>query len=92
MKIFETLGIDGEKIGECLGTVNSSKDAWKIIDRFKTEHKNDLKVEIYDRIIKLGPEKLAVDFGDYSRFILIESDGTKLDNSAVAEFWNPSEE
>lgn len=84
MKIFETREIGGEKIGSCLGTAKSATAAWKIIYAFKDKYQNDLKVETYDRILRLESGDLAIDFGDYSRFLLIESDGTKLDLDALA--------
>ena len=90
MKIFETIGIGGKKVGKCLGVAKTAKEAWKIIYAFKDKHKNELKVETYDRIMKYEPGKLAIDFGDYSRFLLIESDSTKLDLDALEEVWHPN--
>ena len=89
MKIFETKGIGGKKIGKSLGSPKTAKEAWKIIYGFKDKHKDDLKVEAYDRIIRLEPGKLAIDFGDYSRFLLVESDNTKLDLDELEEVWHP---
>lgn len=90
MKIFETKGIGGRKVEKCLGVAKNAKEAWKIIYAFKDKHKNELKVETYDRIMRLEPGKLAIDFGDYSRFLLVESDGTDLDLDALEEVWHPS--
>lgn len=90
MKIFETKGIGGRKVGKCLGVAKNAKEAWKIIYAFKDKHKNVLKVETYDRIMRLEPGKLAIDFGDYSRFLLLESDNTELDLNALEEVWHPS--
>ena len=89
MKIFETKGLGGEKIGNCLGVANNAKEAWKIIYDFKDTHKNELKIETYDRIVRLEPRKLAIDFGDYSRFLLLESDNTELDLNVLEEVWHP---
>lgn len=90
MKIFETKGIGGKKTGSCLGVAKNAKEAWKIIYAFKDKHKNELKVEAYDRIMWLEPRKLAIDFGDYSRFLLLESDNTELDINVLEEVWHPS--
>ena len=90
MKIFETKGIGGKKVGKFLGVAKNAKEAWKIIYAFKDKHKNVLKVESYDRIKRLEPGKLAIDFGDYSRFLLLESDNTELDLNALEEVWHPS--
>lgn len=90
MKIFETIGIGGKKIGKCLGVAKTAKETWKIIYAFKDAHKNNLKVETYDRIMKLEAGRLAIDFGDYSRFLLVESDGSKIDLNALEEVWHPN--
>ena len=90
MKIFETIGIGGKKVGKCLGVAKSAKEAWKIIYSFKDEHKSNLKIETYDRIMKLEAGRLAIDFGDYSRFLLVESDGSKIDLNALEEVWHPN--
>lgn len=89
MKIFETCGIGGKKIGKCLGLAKTAKEAWKIIYAFKDKHRDDMKVETYDRIMRLGPGELAIDFGDYSRFLLLESDNTELDLNALEDVWYP---
>ena len=91
MKLYVTRGIDGEPV-KTLGEAKSKTQAWKKIYEFKDESKKagEAKVETYDRILKLGEGKLAVDFGDYSRFILIEADHeSKKDIAEVEAFWNP---
>ncbi len=91
MKVFEALGIGGEKTSECLGVAKSAQEAWKIIHAFKVENQDRLKVESYDRIIQLGSGKLVIiDFGDYSRFLLVESDGSEDDLKALEDFFHPS--
>ena len=95
MKIFVTAGIGGEKV-ENLGEVKTSKQVWKTIYKFKDKAKDSskiLKVETYDRILKLSQDKLAIDFGDYSRFILVEADqSSKKDMKEIQEVWHPSSE
>ena len=92
MKLYVTRGIGGE-ILKTLGEAKSRSQAWKLICTFKDESKNNLKIEQYDRILKLGEGKLAVDFGDYLSFILIEADHeSKKDVAEVEAFWNPTSE
>lgn len=89
MKLYVTRGIDGEMV-KTLGEAKSKTQAWKKIYEFKDASKDHLKVETYDRILKLGEGKLAIDFGDYSKFILIEADHeSKKDVAEVEAFWNP---
>lgn len=89
MKLYVTRGIGGE-ILKTLGEAKSKTQAWKKICKFKDASKDHLKVETYDRILKLGEGKLAVDFGDYSKFILIEADHeSKRDAAEVEAFWKP---
>ena len=58
-----------EKIAECcsLGEAETAISVWK------KAHKGDpeYKIEEYDRIIQGGGRGVAVDFGDYSYFMLI---------------------
>lgn len=92
MKLYVTRGIGGE-ILETLGEAKSKTQAWKLICNFKDVSRDRLKVETYDRVLKLGEGKLAVDFGDYSRFILIEADHElRRDVAEVEAFWNPTPE
>lgn len=89
MKLYVTRGIDGEMV-KTLGEAKSKTQAWKKIYEFKDESKDHLKVESYDRVLKLGEGKLAIDFGDYSKFILIEANHeSKKDVAEVEAFWNP---
>ena len=90
MKLHVTRGIDGD-VMKTLGEVASKDQLWKKICQFKDETKKarEAKVESYDRILKLGEGRLAIDFGDYSLFLLVESDGTEHDAKEVEEFWNP---
>ena len=89
MKLYVTRGIDGEML-KTLGEVKTREQAWKKIYEFKDASKDHLKVETYDRILKLGEGKLAVDFGDYMKFILIEANHeSKKDVAEVEAFWNP---
>ena len=39
--------------------------------------------------MRIESRKLAIDFGDYSRFLLLESDNTELDLNALEEVWHP---
>ena len=91
MKLYVTRGIGGEMV-KTLGEVKTREQAWKKICKFKDESKKagEAKVETYDRILKLGEGKLAVDFGDYMKFILIEANHeSKKDVAEVEAFWNP---
>lgn len=92
MKMFETLGIGGEKTSECLGVAKSAQEAWKIISDFKAENQDKLKVESYDRVIQLDAKKLVIDFGDYSRFLLVESDGSEDDLKALEDFFSSKQD
>lgn len=68
-----------EKIAEC----RSFDDAMTAIFNWKEAHKADpeYKVEKYDRVI-YGEEKgAAVDFGDYSYFMLVVPAGKPADAS-----------
>lgn len=88
MKISTTRHIDGEKLEVLAEDVKSKKEAWEIIWKFKDDKLGKLKVESYDRILKISDEKLAIDFGDYSTFILVESDGSASDARAIQTFWS----
>ena len=90
MTLYLTRGVGGE-ILETLGEAKSRSQAWKLICNFKDESRDWLKVESYDRILKLGEGKLAVDFGDYLKFILVEANHeSKRDVAEVEAFWNPT--
>lgn len=86
MKLYVTRGIDGEMV-KTLGEVKTREQAWKKICKFKDESKKagEAKVETYDRILKLGEGKLAVDFGDYMKFILIEANHESKKDVAEVE-------
>lgn len=88
MEITLTRGIDGKKVGRRIGKASTPEKAWKIIDAFKEAHKQDYKIEPYTRILKIDSRKIAIDFGDYSYFLLIEADLTEKDLDAIDKMFN----
>jgi len=71
--VWLTRGMFGEKLEKIAGCCDSFDDAMFNIGKWKESNrgKKEYKIEKYDRII-YGKEKgTAVDFGDYSYFILI---------------------
>lgn len=90
MRISTTRGIDGDKLEVLAEGVKSTSDAWKIIYDFKDKSLGKMKVEVYDRILKLDDNsRLAVDFGNYSTFILVEAENdTSAELCLIDTFWN----
>lgn len=70
--VWLTRGMFGEKLEKIAENCGSFGDAMFRIEKWKKAHKGgEYKIETYDRII-CGKEKgTAVDFGDYSYFMLI---------------------
>lgn len=92
MKILLTRGIAGDQVGKCLGKASTPAKAWKIIDTFKDEHKKEYKIEPYNRLLKVDSRRIAIDFGDYTYFFLVEADLDEKDLAALELMWNPEGE
>lgn len=88
MKISLTRGIARDQVERCLGRALTPTKAWKIIDAFKDEHKKEYKIEPYNRLLKVDSRRIAIDFGDYSYFFLVEADLTEKDLAALELMWN----
>ena len=70
--VWLTRGMFGEKL-EKIAECDSFDDAMAVIAGWKETHKADpeYKIEKYGRVIYGNEKGTAVDFGDYSYFMLI---------------------
>ena len=92
MKIFSTKRMRGEKL-EDVAEAKTSEELWSAISAFKEKHKDDMKVEPYNRFLFFAEEKkMVVDFGDYSVFLEIEFDGSDSDSKVFDSIMNPKVE
>ena len=75
MKITVTQGMAGKKVEAIDVNCKSVEDMWEKISRWKKSKKNDenYRIAYYDRqLFNTDEHKLIIDFGDYSKFILVK--------------------
>jgi len=79
MEMWLTKGMFGKKAELVAGETDNVKSVMEKLFMWKNDEANRTryKVEPYDRLVFGGEKGVAVDFGDYSWFMLITGEGAE---------------